>query len=413
MSSTLQDIADHLQVSRMTVSKALRGVGTLRPETRQRVLETAQAMGYRLNSSARAMRSKRTGAVALIMSSMADGRSRLASEMLHGINLALAERNMHLVMAELPDALLTSRAQLPAVVRDWAVDGFLLNYTHKIPQGLAELIDLHAIPTVWMNTDQPNDCVRPDDRGGAAEATRRLIALGHRRIAYACWDISEHYSRPARLAGYRQAMRDAGLDASELPSAVNIGPGEATTRVEHLRLEAQHRAAQIERALRASDRPTALLCYGRSEALAAAQVAARVGLRVPEDLSILGIDVRPIESGLQFISTALIPTTAVGSRAVQMLMDKIADPALALPPAELPFTYDDAHTCVAGALANAGTTHHPRTSEERHEQASHNRLPRRQPEPSRDCPGRTDGLRQLRFHHDEPACSRGRRDHQQ
>ncbi len=307
-----------------------------RKETQERVLEAARELGYRPNAAARAMSTGRFGVVALLLSTD-QGRSFLPDELLNGIHDAAAEGGFHLNISKLPDAKLTDEGFVPRILREWMVDGLLINYTDRIPGELIRLVRENQIPSVWINSKMEADCVRPDDFDAAREATKRLLELGHRRIAYADLvhgnaELGEaHYSVSDRQAGYEAAL--AGAEAT----------GRIVRRERHLC--AKEKMPVMCELLTGDERPTAILSYGWVEALTALIAAREVGLRVPEDLSIACIATGHIDdfAGIR-LSAVRLPEEQVGSRAGEMLIEKIDRPTTPLPPVALPGRWLDGDT---------------------------------------------------------------------
>jgi len=249
MTVTIHQIAAHVGLSAKTVSRILSHADAPhRAETRERVLAAARDLGYRPNRSARAMRTRRAGSVALLLSTVTH-RSILSNLLREGIQSALAEHGLHLLIASLPDAHLTDEELLPQVLREWATDGLLINYNADVPATMPAIIARHAIPSVWINAKREADCVHPDDFAAAREATERLIALGHRRIGFAAFGGVTHYSAADRLEGCRAALAAAGLGQ---PQVLEAGGAPAA------------RAALADAWLQAPARvrPTAVLVYG-------------------------------------------------------------------------------------------------------------------------------------------------------
>lgn len=323
---TIQDIAARLNISHVAVSNALRGTGRIGKETRKTVVKMAAEMGYRPNASAQAMRSGRLGGVALLLGTV-PGRSTLAEMLMCGIHDALAEHNVHLIIARLPDEKLTSEGVVPKTLRETMVDGLLVNYTDHIPQEMKRLISESNFPVVWINVDHATDCVRPDDHGAGRDATSWLIEQGHKQIFYVDYSHSEqgmdeaHYSARDRRQGYLDAMEKASLGPRVILRP--IGPG----RIE------QH----IISWLSAKDRPTAVLAYGDKDAEATAFAARAVGLKVPEDLQVVGFSDGPITVAHRSFPTWQVPQEQVGWEACRMLMQKIEDPSLTCPAKAVPF----------------------------------------------------------------------------
>jgi len=332
-------IATHLGLSKATVTHVLNGRGPqqrIRPETQQRVLDAAHALGYRPNMSARAIRTGRFGCAALIQSLKA---LYLPTELLQGISEALAEHDMHLSLAEVPDDVIDDESYVPKVVRELSADGLLINRILDIPQKFIDRLCALHTPAIFINVQQEFDAVHPDDHHGGEIATAHLLSLGHTRIVYAgaAVNLREHYSEFDRRAGYETTMRTAGLAplSWQLPadptSPVNILPDPRITVAEEL--------------LARPGRPTALVAYELAEAMAFVHAAYRLGLRIPEDLSLVmfhwGIDHRLCLP----ITTVTNAMRRVGREAVQMLVEKIDSGGQSLPSRAVPVDLLEGGTC--------------------------------------------------------------------
>ncbi len=333
MMVTLKDIARRTGVSYQTASRVLGGQAQLHtPDTRQRVLDAAHDLGYRPNSSARSMRTGRFGGVGLLLSAR-PGRSYVPQEMIMGVQASLAGHDLHLTVGTLADDQLVNSQKLPKLLREWMVDGLLINYTHQVPQAMVELIQRHAVPSIWMNIKAECDCVYPDDYAGALEGTRRLIEMGHRRIAYAhphqTLEAVEsgqlHFSAADRLAGYRAAMDEAGLPGRFLDPEALVRP---------------HAVQPLVDQLRGPEAPTALVVYHASSIIELYKACRAAGIRLPDDLAMLTV-------GGAFIRQAGLPIATMwseefnrGDVAVASVLEKIETPTRRLAPRALPFTYD-------------------------------------------------------------------------
>jgi LacI family transcriptional regulator len=325
MAVTLKDIAQRCGVSMQTASMVLNtNQGHLfRLETRKRVLQAAQELGYRPNSSAKAMSSGRFGCAALVLST--DGsRSTLPAGLLAGICDRLSAHDLHLTITRLSDEKLTSEGFVPKILREWMADGLLLNYTDNIPQSLTELIERYSLPSVWINTKRDVDSIYPDDLAAGERATQMLIEVGHRRIAYIHSGLADgieehHYSVKDRREGYLIAMRRAGLEPLMLH-----GP------------RTDKSLAQELRELFASpQRPTGIVLYALAPNLAI--TAASVGLSIPRDLSIVCCaGARALDMGAK-VPLLQVPERAMGEAAVEMLIKRIQAPDRHFPSQALPF----------------------------------------------------------------------------
>ena len=324
MPVTIKQIAAHSGLSLQTVSRILNNrEGQYRPETRRRVLEAAQHLGYLPNSSARAMRTGSFGAVALLLGSDPIS-SLLPALLLDGIFEGLEEQGLHLTVTRLPDQNLTDEGFVPKILREWGVDGLLVNYNTDIPPQMVALIDQHAVPAVWINSKQDHDCVYPDDVAGGRQAAEHLLDLGHRRITYLNFFQGAHYSSVDRCRGYREAMRAAGLPA---PPAHTISAPAGFPDLDSL-----------TEWLRRGDRPTAVIAYTPDVTAPLLYAAAAAGLSVPHDLSVITFNDSNRAGVGRPVDAVLLPEHRMGAVAVEMLTDKIEDRTRCLPPCALPFT---------------------------------------------------------------------------
>ncbi len=317
---TIKDIAKRVGQSNVTVSYALRGSTEVSEATRLRVKEVAREMGYRANGFARSMQSGRFGNIGLLCSSES-ARSNLPTELLNGIESELAGAKYHLTVGRLPDEKLASQGVVPGLLAEWTADGLLINYQESIPSRMIELIETDHVPAVWINSKQRDACVYAADLDAGRSATEQLLRMGHRRIAYVDYshgqlDLAEpgvHYSAADRAAGYEQAMIGAGLPPQLIRPERKVAP--------ELRpqLASDWLAAQVPQA-----RPTAVLGYSGSTTAPLYIAALRLGLRIPEDLSIVSFDDAAIYILGPRLTTWVVPQHEMGRSAARMLLDRVA-----------------------------------------------------------------------------------------
>jgi LacI family transcriptional regulator len=337
----LQLIARRTRVSPNTVLRVLRGENKeVWPSAVRRADEIrslANELGYRPLASARTLRRGRCDAVGLLLSAER-GRSHLPEDLFNAVADACDAAKQRLVVAKVSDDRLTDSAQVPRLLAEWSCDGMLVNYTDHIPTALPDLFTRCRIPAVWINSRHDADAVWYDDHGGGATAAGHLLALGHRRI---CWldfvgpGPEQHYSRSDRPAGITATLAAAGLAPVDgnLPRQIPV----------------DERLAATIALLKRKDRPTALIAYDGAERLLYA--AALVGLRVPQDLSLIVFgseheaDATTRQSHLGRQPTLLAtPETAAGRRAVELLLAKLAS-SEPQPSQVLPLTLKMGDTC--------------------------------------------------------------------
>jgi LacI family transcriptional regulator len=308
------------------VYQAISGSGTLSAATRERILSAARDLGFAPNTAAIAISRGRFGGIA-ILSSAERGRPLPSPRVSHAMQEECHARNLHLSMTTLSDSQLVGDGQLPKLLRELSVDGFLINILIPIPR-MTEYLEKQRLPSVWLNVRRASDCLYPDDYDGVRRGTEHLIRLGHRRIAYTMTSghMGEalHYSVGDRERAYLDTMHGAGLEPRLLKPDRDLKPLE--------------RAAYVRAWLSepASSRPTAVIGYERAEGMTVLWQAHELGIDVPGQLSVMHVTEEPDEWTGRVITRLRIPQYDIGHRAVELLCRKIDDPAEPLPPCPVP-----------------------------------------------------------------------------
>jgi DNA-binding LacI/PurR family transcriptional regulator len=333
---TLQQVAAEVGVSAKTVSNAFTRPDQLSPATRKRVLAAAARLGYPgPNPLAAGLRRGRVGALGFaydnplsyafddpVVVAVLAGISAVAEQAGSGLLLvpgsAPAERNSAAVASAVIDGL---------VVFSLADDDPLLDAIRGRHLPLV-VIDQPGPPSLREPfADGSTPWIGVDDRAAAASAAAHLLALGHRRLGVVAFGLARHQVRGMadetaqqaatygvtrrRLAGYRDAVVRAGADWSTV--AVAAGTTSAV----------KEGAAMAAVLLARAPRPTGLLCMSDRLAEGALQSARRLGLRVPDDLSIIGFDDAPGADALK-LSTVRQPNRRKGELAARTLLDLVA-----------------------------------------------------------------------------------------
>ena len=290
---TLRDIATSIGVSKTTVSNAFSRPDQLSPELRARVLDAARAAGYAgPDPVARMLNTRRAGAVGLILPESLPFAldDAVVSELIRGIADACEERRLGLLVV--PGGLQAADSRM---IADVAVDGFV---AYSLPRGARALEAAlgRGVPVVVV--DQPRlpgvATVVVDDAGGAREAARHLLALGHRRFGIVTLPCQpDGYTGPgdrarlaesafdvtaARFAGYADALADAGIAVERVPFF------ECARSDEALGVAAAGHLLALE------DHPTAVLAMSDRLAIGVMTAARGAGLAVPGDVSVTGFD---------------------------------------------------------------------------------------------------------------------------
>lgn len=328
MSITLKQLSQLAGAHPSTVARVLHADPRQRvsSELRERILALAREHDYRPNSVARSLRTKRTAVFGALIPDIANP---FFASVLRGMEDAAAERDYSIILANTDD-LPTREAHSLAMLRDRQVDGLLLA-TARLHDPAIEQLAAERVPFVLVNrhTDPitPN-CVVPDDYGGAAAAVEHLLALGHQRIAHIAGsgDASTGY---LRQQAYRDTLRKHGVDHYPDQDALLVrGSFRETGGYEAMRT-----------LLNLSEIPTAVFAVNDLAALGAIHAAQAAGLRVPQDISVIGFnDLFHATHMLPGLTTMQVPHRAMGSRAIQMLLDMILTGVMPEHPLLLPVT---------------------------------------------------------------------------
>jgi DNA-binding LacI/PurR family transcriptional regulator len=305
----IADVAQRAGVSKATASRALTGRGYVSPETRQRVRSAAAELGYVPSTSAVSLATGRTRNVGVVMPYL---NRWFFAEVLEGIQTALLARGFDLTLYD---------AEPGTAERERIFGDFLARkrFDGLIAVGLEpadhELEQLRAIgrPVVSVvGSSSATNVVSVDDDHAARRATEHLLALGHRRIAF----LGGGGGHPAyvdqrRLAGYRASMTAAGLadGITHIHSPVSM-PGGYAAAVDLLGHDR---------------RPSALVAVCDEVAIGAIIAARRLGLQVPSDLSVVGIDDHEHAEMFSLTTLRQVPREQ-GAHAVDMLIRQLEEP---------------------------------------------------------------------------------------
>ncbi|HWI62925.1 MAG TPA: LacI family DNA-binding transcriptional regulator, partial [Symbiobacteriaceae bacterium] len=311
MQPTIRDVARKAETSVSTVSRVLTGQGPVADETRRRVMEAITALGYQPNALARGLVQKRSGTIGVVLPDVANP---FCAEVLRGMGDVAAAHRFHLLLVN-GDLSVAKEADGIAVLREKQVDGII--YTSgMITPDHREIFQRFRRPVVLAATYDPEGAysgVLVDSRRGAQLAMEHVLDLGHRRIAVINGTIADSVAGGPRWQGYQEAAQARGVQLA--PHLVAEGD---------YRLESGYWA--MDRMLNDKDRPTAVVAGSDLMAIGAINAIQDRGLRVPEEISVVGFDniwlagaVRP---GL---TTVAQPMYDMGARAVAMLAQAIAD----------------------------------------------------------------------------------------
>lgn len=318
---TLRDIADSLDLSVNTVSRALSGKDSVSESTRALVRSEAERIGYVPNVHARSLV---LGSVMTIGLVITNPSNPFYAQLIHAIELRGRAKLYSLLLLVSDESEEYEARAVESLVRS-GVDGAIVVPVQGASNPWSRLMRT-GIPVVFLNRDLPGverDFVGIDNRRGARQATEHVIARGARRIVLLEEDLPITTVRE-RKAGFTEAMASAGLPVGE--DAIMPVP---TRRDEQLALpwhpdEAYGVAREM---LNRGDRPEAVVVGNDYYALGLYRALVERGLRVPEDVMVVGYGDYPFAGFLAPpLSTVRLPAQEVGSIAVDLLLERIASP---------------------------------------------------------------------------------------
>jgi len=304
---TIADVAQRAGVSKTTVSHVISGNRPVSGQTRSRVESAIAELRYRPDGIARSLRTRRTHVVALIIPDITNPFYPVLSR---GLEHALDGRGYRTFICS-SDGDTERELDFLAEVCDRRVDGIVLDSFHLTVHDV-ESITRGDIPVVWLGgTPRAHpgvDSVRPDDEHGAFEATKHLIARGHRAIAMV--DGPEG-SGTSRREGYLRALSQAGIPPVPDPVRSDWTRAGGATILPTL--------------LASSPRPSAVFCSNDLSAIGVIDAARERGLDVPADLAVVGFD--DIEEAAMTtppLTTVRNPAFETGEAAGRLLGDRMA-----------------------------------------------------------------------------------------
>jgi LacI family transcriptional regulator len=304
--ATLSDVAARAGVSISAVSRVLSNAPSTRVSaaTRARIHAAAAELGYRPNFAGRALRSSRTNVLALLVPDLTNA---IFTDLMHGVEDGAHELGYVVLLARSED-MRTRGETLDRLLGEGRVDGVLLQLGDTLDTGALDAVLQAGSPTVLVNTMQPDfvGSVTLDDFGAARTAAEHLIALGHRRIALVN-GLPATFTARQRLAGFQAALAEAGIDVpADYITDLGYEPS-AGRRALRLLMQLAHP-------------PTALLVANVNAAIGVLGEARSLGIRVPHELSVVGVhDVWLAEDLWPPLTTVRMPLYELGRRGVQEL----------------------------------------------------------------------------------------------
>lgn len=305
---TIKDIARKLRVSPSTVSKALAEKKDISPEMKRKVQQLANELGYLPNSVARALVTKKTRTIGLVLPYLGNPTT---IERIRGIQ-HVCHKNGYILISSLSEGSVEEeRKQIEALISR-RVDGVILTPMENDPCLIRSVKESGAPLVLMGELIDGVDCdfVAGNDFEGGRIATEHLFGLGHRRIAY-FGSSARTYSDQNILSGYQDTLKKNSLKFRK--ELITWGNNEKERLKENLR-----------KIMGLSAPPTAIIAWSDIMAINILDLLKNMDIKVPEDISLVGYD------NIDFLSLFHIPLTTIsvpnyqmGSKAASLLLERI------------------------------------------------------------------------------------------
>ncbi|TQJ30488.1 LacI family DNA-binding transcriptional regulator [Microbacterium sp. SLBN-146] len=321
---SIDEVARLAGVSTATVSRALSGRGNVSDSARQRVEAAAKGLGYVVSASASSLASGRTRNIGVLVPFI---DRWFFSTVLSGIASALMRRGFDITLYSLSADRAERLEVFETFLRRQRVDGVIAISIELGDEETARLAEL-GLPVIAIGGPNPRlSTLTVDDVAVARLATEHLISLGHRAIAHIGaspeFDIDFHIPT-RRRQGFELALADAGIPVH--PALFE--PADFT-------IEGGFRAAK-QLLGRPGERPTAIFAASDEMAIGALLAARELGYRVPEDISVVGIDGHELGEFFRLTTVDQFPR-GQGERAADAILDELERPGLPHEPGRLPY----------------------------------------------------------------------------
>lgn len=304
---TVKDIARSLGISVSTVGRALSGQDRISKQTRQRVLDEAERLGYVANSAARVMRAGHSKLIGVVVPEIEnDANAAIA----RSVSESCAASGYQMVLSISGDDRDRELANIRALA-EMRCAGAVVTLGPSPHRETLKLLSNMPVVQIMRHTPKlPSDSITMDDRNGIAQSVYHLSSLGHERIGYV-GGSSQFSTGVNRIAGYYSGLEEEGLIRDD--TIVATGP-----------VRASFARKATERILKSQRRPTAIIAAGVRITIGVLETINKFGLSVPDEVSIVGYTDPPWFRGWDpGITTVSIPIHEAGNAAASLLMQRI------------------------------------------------------------------------------------------
>jgi len=310
--STILDVAEKAKVSIATVSRALNNQPGCSAETRKRVMKVARELGYEPNEVARSLINKKTNTIGVIIPEIS---SLLSLEFINGIDAVAKKENANLIVTYTKSNSVSTKKNLK-MLHEKRVDGIIFT-SEVLQKEYYEYIERNKIPCVLLSTKSAEYAMVPyvkvDDFDAAYAATTYLIKMGHQKIGLLIGSSEDPIAGNPRINGYKRAMLDnLKIVVEEIQIVSQNGFGFDDGRDNFMKLMKQ------------CPDLTAIFCASDEMAIGAISAAYKMGIKIPDDVSIIGYDNLKIsEMSVPPLTTVAQPLVKMAKKATEILFSII------------------------------------------------------------------------------------------
>ncbi|HEE1617302.1 TPA: LacI family DNA-binding transcriptional regulator [Klebsiella pneumoniae] len=310
---SIQKIARLAGVSVATVSRVLNNSDTVKAKNRERVLQAIKESNYQPNLLARQLRTARSNMILVMVSNIAN---HFCAEVVKGIEEEAEKNGYRILLCNSGSDLARSTSGLQ-LLSGKMVDGIItMNALSSLPELTTMIGDAPWVQCAEYADTGSISCVGINDVEAAQGAVSRLADSGRRRIALINHDLSYRYAR-LRERGYKSVLHVHGLAYQQVTYAQDLSAAAGKRAMEQL--------------LSQDEKPDAVFAVSDSLAAGALRAIAQAGLRVPEDIAVIGFDGTELAEVVSpQLTTVEQPSRAIGRTAVSLLMKRIDDPDAAV-----------------------------------------------------------------------------------
>ncbi|GGE31382.1 LacI family transcriptional regulator [Pullulanibacillus camelliae] len=309
---SIYDVAKHAGVSKSTVSRVLTGNSNVNKDTKQKVLDAIDELGYSPNASARALPMKKTNSIGIVLERLYDP---FFSELIQGIGQQGEDSQYNLIYCD-AKGLFDVKTRYIEYLTQGRVDGLVIFGSYITDESIIRKLSQRKFPFVLIENEFnfPTNSILLDNAGGALNATNHLIMLGHKKIAHITGNMNTKAALD-RLNGYIQALQKQMIGVEGKYIAYNYGNNkfeEGYTSMQNL--------------LALDELPTAVVGFDLIRSYGAVQAIYDAGLKIPDDIAFVSFDDQ-IFYDKRFngpeLTAIKLPLYEMGKESIKVLIDTI------------------------------------------------------------------------------------------